>query len=200
MTNPASFLTRCWRFAIGFARPELMIAFVIIGAALTTPSVAMQGDTIADRVLEQVDFVHNGLNLIDATGMLNPEDVAIDSSVSPNRLYVADTFNSRVLDYKNVTTFVNGGAADLVIGQPTFCLVPATWVGSARPRTTYAITPASRLTAAGICTSRIRATAACLSTTLPSPDAVRSHALEGPPTSYSGRAATLPPAIATAPG
>jgi sugar lactone lactonase YvrE len=46
--------------------------------------------------------------------------VAIDSSVTPNRLYVADTNNSRVLGYRNVATFVNGGAADLVMGQPDF--------------------------------------------------------------------------------
>src|SRR5258708_26616748 len=99
MTNPTSFLSRCWSVAKGFARPELMIAFAIIAAALATPSIAMLGDTVADRVLGQSDFVHNGLNLIDATGMLNPEGVAIDSSVSPNRLYIADTFNIPVLGH-----------------------------------------------------------------------------------------------------
>src|ERR1700722_909928 len=120
MTNSTSFWTRCCRAARAFARPELMIALMIIGAALATPSVAMQGDTIADRVLGQADFVHNGLNLIDASGMLSPQSVAIDSSVTPNRLYVSDNGNSRVLGYRNVATFVNGGAADLVIGQPDF--------------------------------------------------------------------------------
>src|SRR5579863_6714350 len=105
MRNPTSFWTRCWSGARAFARPELMIAVVIIGAALAIPSIAMQGDTIADRVLGQIDFVHNGLNLIDASGMLNPQSVAIDSSVTPNRLYVSDNGNSRVLGYKNVTTF-----------------------------------------------------------------------------------------------
>ncbi|MGH8324124.1 MAG: NHL repeat-containing protein, partial [Steroidobacteraceae bacterium] len=93
---------------------------MIIAAALAIPSIAMQGDTIADRVLGQADFLHSGLNLIDANGELNPQAVAIDSSVTPNRLYLADTANSRVLGYKDVTTFVNGGPADLVIGQPDF--------------------------------------------------------------------------------
>src|ERR1700722_6350219 len=120
MTNSTSFWTRCCRAARAFARPELMIALMIIGAALATPSVAMQGDTIADRVLGQADFVHNGLNLIDASGMLSPQSVAIDTSVTPNRLYVSDNGNSRVLGYRNVATFVSGGAADLVIGQPDF--------------------------------------------------------------------------------
>src|ERR1700722_4429746 len=120
MTNPTSFLSRCWSVAKGFARPELMIAFVIIGAALATPSVAMLGDTIADRVLGQVDFVHSGLNLIDSSGMWNPQSVAIDVSVTPNRLYISDNTNSRVLGYKNVATFVSGGAAVLGLGQPDF--------------------------------------------------------------------------------
>jgi sugar lactone lactonase YvrE len=120
MTNLTSFWNRCLSGARALARPELMIALVIIGAALAIPSIAMQGDTIADRVLGQGDFIHNGLNLIDASGMLNPQSVAIDSSASPNRLYVSDSGNSRVLGYKNVATFVNGGAADLVIGQPDF--------------------------------------------------------------------------------
>ena len=120
MTNPANLWTSRWRAARAFIRPELLIGLAIIGAALVTPSIAMQGDTVANRVLGQVDFVHNGLNLIDASGMLAPQAVAIDASVSPNRLYVSDSGNSRVLGYKDVATFVNGGGADLVIGQPDF--------------------------------------------------------------------------------
>ena len=125
MKNQANFritraLARIVGAARGIARPELLIVLAIIAAALATPSIAMQGDTIADRVLGQVDFVHNGLNLIDATGMVNPQAVAIDTSVTPNRLYAADSGNNRVLAYKDVATFVNGGAADLVIGQLDF--------------------------------------------------------------------------------
>src|SRR5260370_11651396 len=100
-----------------------MIAMVIIGVALATASIAMLGDTIADRVLGQVDFVHNGLNLIDASGMLNPQSVAIDSSVTTNRLYVTDTVNSRVLAYKDVTRFVNGGEAALLVVEPQLFLL-----------------------------------------------------------------------------
>ncbi len=79
-----------------------------------------RSDPSANVVLGQLDFIHDGENLIDGIGLFNPESVAVDTSVSPNRLYVADTDNSRVLGYKNVNTFVNGGAADLVIGQPDF--------------------------------------------------------------------------------
>jgi sugar lactone lactonase YvrE len=120
MANLKILWNRCSSVARAFARPELMIALLIIGAALATPSIAMLGDTVADRVLGQLDFVHKGLNLIDATGMSTPQAVAIDRSVFPNRLYLSDNGNSRVLGYRDVATFVNGGAADLVIGQPDF--------------------------------------------------------------------------------
>src|SRR5271154_1701081 len=128
MRNPVRFLARGWVAASalvsslrrGFVRPALLIAVAIIGAALVAPSIAMQGDTVAGRVLGQFDLVHNGLNLIDANGIWSPRAIAIDSSVTPNRLYVSDSGNSRILGYKDAATFGNGGAADLVIGQPDF--------------------------------------------------------------------------------
>jgi sugar lactone lactonase YvrE len=46
--------------------------------------------------------------------------VAVDRSVSPNRLYAADTSNNRVLGWQNVAAFTNGAPADLVIGQNDF--------------------------------------------------------------------------------
>jgi hypothetical protein len=93
---------------------------VIVAAALATPSIAMLGDTLADVELGQLDFMHNGANLIDAKGLYGTYSVATDTSVTPNRLYIADYGNSRVLGYKDVTSFVNGSPADLVIGQPDF--------------------------------------------------------------------------------
>ncbi len=59
MKNQANFqitraLARIVGAARGIARPELLIVLAIIAAALATPSIAMQGDTIADRVLGQV--------------------------------------------------------------------------------------------------------------------------------------------------
>ena len=107
-----------WKFAV--------LSLLIFAATLATPTIAMQGDTIADRVLGQFDFFHDAANLIDASGLAQPFSVAIDSSVVPNRLYVADQNNNRVLGYKDVTAFINGGPADLVIGQPTSSQVPAT--------------------------------------------------------------------------
>jgi len=91
---------------------------LIIGAALATPSVA--GDWIADLVLGQGNFTYNLANAADAHKLNSPQGVAIDLSTTPNRLYVADVQNSRVLGWKDVTAFINGSPADLVIGQPDF--------------------------------------------------------------------------------
>jgi sugar lactone lactonase YvrE len=75
------------------------------------------GDTIADRELGQIDFVHNGPNLVDAVGLAGPAGTALDKSVSPNRLYVADSANNRVLRWNSAEGFLIGAPADLVIGQ-----------------------------------------------------------------------------------
>ena len=77
-------------------------------------------DTTADRVLGQNDFTHNVANLVDGQGLNLPESVAIDVSVTPNRVYVADEKNNRVLGWRNAASFTNGASADLVIGQPDF--------------------------------------------------------------------------------
>jgi DNA-binding beta-propeller fold protein YncE len=85
------------------------------------------GDTVADAVLGQVNvpatnFSFNTVNFIDGAG-LNLQDVefgavAIDTSVTPNRVYVADTANNRVLGWSNISAFTTHAAANIVIGQP----------------------------------------------------------------------------------
>jgi len=57
-------------------------------------------------------------------GKLNLGDhgaaAAVDKSTTPNRLYVTDYGNSRVLGYSNISALTNGAPADLVVGQPDF--------------------------------------------------------------------------------
>ena len=84
--------------------------------------VGFDGDTTADAVLGQIDFSHSARNLVDGYG-LNTSldgDVAIDRSVTPNRVYVADISNHRVLGWADVAAFTTHAAADIVIGQPDF--------------------------------------------------------------------------------
>ncbi len=73
---------------------------------------------IADTVLGQPDSIHNAPNTVNPLGMSNPTGIVVDRSVSPNRLYVVDQANNRILGYASTASLTNGAAATLVIGQP----------------------------------------------------------------------------------
>jgi hypothetical protein len=76
----------------------------------------------ADLVIGQNGFTTDNFNLpaTNASTFNDAEFVALDTSVVPNRLYVADVGNNRVLGWKDVTAISNDSPADLVIGQPDF--------------------------------------------------------------------------------
>ena len=93
--------------------------------------------TVATRVLGQLDFEYNSLNLIDGrevgfsgnTGscIVNGSlpffaggSAVIDASATPPHLYIADPLNNRVLGYQDYRKVNADVAADLVIGQPNF--------------------------------------------------------------------------------
>lgn len=85
------------------------------------------GDTTADEVLGQLNFTQNTPNLVDGLGLWMGlaggdynGDVAVDKSVSPNRIWVADTQNNRVLGWSSVDAFSSHAAASIVIGQADF--------------------------------------------------------------------------------
>ncbi|MDO8430804.1 MAG: NHL repeat-containing protein [Candidatus Binatus sp.] len=86
--------------------------------SFTTP---VTTDTIADGVVSQVLFTTNAQNLVDALGLdtaFNNGGIAIDKTVVPNRVYVADYGNNRVLAWNNISAFTTHAAANLVFGQP----------------------------------------------------------------------------------
>jgi DNA-binding beta-propeller fold protein YncE len=58
--------------------------------------------------------------MVDARGLKYPGPVAVDTSATPNRIYVVDSSNSRVLGWKDAAGFANGAPANIVIGQPNF--------------------------------------------------------------------------------
>src|SRR5713226_4200383 len=70
----------------------------------------------AYRALGQPDLRQNGINMVDAHALLSPEAVAVDSE---GHLFVADTFNHRVLGWLHASSFQNGEAAGVILGQPT---------------------------------------------------------------------------------
>ncbi|MGO9606161.1 MAG: hypothetical protein ACLQAT_22680 [Candidatus Binataceae bacterium] len=73
---------------------------------------------IASAVLGQGNFTSETGAATAST--LNGPLVAIDRSVTPNRIYAADSKNSRVLGWRSISGLNNGQAADLVLGQADF--------------------------------------------------------------------------------
>ncbi len=53
--------------------------------------------------------------------------LAVDLHSTPPHLYVADTYNNRILGYNNLLTVQSGQKADIVIGQPDFQQVLANY-------------------------------------------------------------------------
>jgi uncharacterized protein (TIGR03437 family) len=93
------------------------------------------GFAAATRVLGQLDFEYNSLNLIDgrevgfsgnigscsvngAVPFFTGGSAVIDASAAPPHLYVADPLNNRILGYRDYRKVNAGVIADLVIGQP----------------------------------------------------------------------------------
>ena len=95
----------------------LLIALLVMAGPMATTAMA-QPDW--DLVLGQLDFTHDQINLVDAKGLNAPAAVALDTSASPNHVWVADSSNNRVLGWSNAESFANGAAATIVIGEPTF--------------------------------------------------------------------------------
>ena len=82
----------------------------------------------ATRVLGQLDFKYNSINLIEGREVgfsLAGGAVALDLASTTAHLYVADAANHRVLGFKDARTVQPGQTADIVIGQPDlFTAVP----------------------------------------------------------------------------
>src|SRR5689334_1872942 len=95
---------------------NLALVLLILSVWISQPAgsaFAAASDSIADRVLGQVDFVVD-VGAAGPAGFNNPEDAAIGPD---GRLFVADFFNSRILSWPNALTVTTHQSADLVIGQ-----------------------------------------------------------------------------------
>ncbi len=78
----------------------------------------LQSQVVAATVLGQPDFAHRTANEVDASAQYLPYAVAYDNL--NNRLYVADTYNNRVLGFNDPSALANGAPAAVVIGQADF--------------------------------------------------------------------------------
>lgn len=105
-------------------RGRILVVISALGgavvAAMVAALLAATGDTVADRVLGQLAFDASAPNMVSAASVYQSASLAIDHSATPNRVYLADTLNNRVLGWSDASALTDGEPADLVIGQPDF--------------------------------------------------------------------------------
>ena len=89
----------------------------VVGAKVSKPVRRVEGDLFADVVLGDSSFGENSAGTPTKYGMSKCGGVIIDKTHKPERMYVADCNNNRVLGFK--TTSPKDGA-DIVLGQPDF--------------------------------------------------------------------------------
>ena len=102
-----------------------VFCLALFGAVACFPQTLVPLNTTPSRIVghpnpEQNTLASASPNLVEGRELFAPQGIALDTSVSPNILYVADTGNNRVLAWKNAAGFTNGQKADLVIGQIDF--------------------------------------------------------------------------------
>ncbi len=92
-----------------------------------TPNTSTLGFNNATRLLGQVQFSEQAPNYIEGrefsfTTSAGGADsgIAMDLNANPPHLYVADTYNNRILCFTDLRIVKTGGTADFVIGQPDF--------------------------------------------------------------------------------
>ncbi|HLJ46580.1 MAG TPA: hypothetical protein VKU01_11265 [Bryobacteraceae bacterium] len=104
-----------------FVGTDLIIADTGNNRVMAVPQT--NGSFIAGaRLLGQIDFEYNSANLIEGREffLTNSGSAVIDTTSSPPHLYVADTYNNRILGFADARKVGPGVRADVVIGQPDF--------------------------------------------------------------------------------
>ena len=72
----------------------------------------------AYRILGQTNANNNGLNMVQGVELNSPDGIALDSRGAQVHLYIADTVNSRVLAWQDVSSYQTGDSPTLILGQP----------------------------------------------------------------------------------
>ena len=101
-------------------RSRIVASALLASVLLVMPrhGAAEVGDLVADAVIGQSTFDDAVAAAIGPNTFGVPKGIAIDRSVTPNRVYVSDATYHRVLGWSDVDALVNGAPADIVIGQP----------------------------------------------------------------------------------
>src|SRR5579863_2867651 len=96
-----------------------LFAGVLYGQALFVKPVKVLGDpNFIGTAANPVAYDSSGPNWVEGRELNSPLGIALDNSVSPPIVYIADTGNNRVLAFHYSTQLTAGAPADLVLGQP----------------------------------------------------------------------------------
>ncbi len=106
----------------------LVLGLLLPMPGFSSPVRGVTGDYWADLVLGQPDFSSQAINQVTNRRMFNPSGVVVDRFSTPNRLYVFDGGNNRVLGFSDIANALCSGSnssavpqgADIVLGQPDF--------------------------------------------------------------------------------
>src|SRR5258705_629781 len=90
--------------------PIFLLACAGIANAQLSPS--------AYRVLGQMDFRQDGVNMVQGVELFGPSGIALDVRGGQTHLYISDTRNSRILAWADAGSYQIGDAPTLVLGQP----------------------------------------------------------------------------------
>jgi uncharacterized protein (TIGR03437 family) len=112
-----------------FAGTDMFIADSNNNRILVFPQQSGGTFGTASRLLGQLDFQYNSVNLIEGRefGFTTGGSVVIDAHSNPPHLYVADPVNNRVLGFLDYRQVNAGTKADLVIGQPDLFTALINW-------------------------------------------------------------------------
>jgi len=107
MNNPGSTFYR--------SRSALKTTFLFLLVCSTSYS---QLSSSAYRVLGQANLRQNGLNMVQGLELHSPAGIALDNRGGQTHIYIADSGNSRILAWPDVSSYQTGDAPALVLGQP----------------------------------------------------------------------------------
>jgi len=100
--------------------PSLLAFGALVNAQTPTVFSTSPTSILGQPLLQTTTITAVAPNLVEGREFFSPESAAVDTSVSPNILYVADNANNRILVWKNAAGFATGDKADMVIGQRDF--------------------------------------------------------------------------------
>jgi uncharacterized protein (TIGR03437 family) len=105
---------------------ELWVVDALNHRVVAYPKGNSGGFAAASRVVGQLGFTYNSVNLIEGREVffnspnLPSAGVVVDGTSTPLHLYIADSQNNRILGFNDARNVQAGIPADIVIGQPDF--------------------------------------------------------------------------------